>query len=224
VPRPEPQADEKQLTKDRKAPPPRRGSRKTTEISDTEGRFPPLSTSLDAFVKDGSDREFRRLIYDLHAYHALMVRNRVQLANYIGVTDTQLIVMMMIAETPGATVGNIAQQMDVTSQFVTIEVGKLIEKDIVEKRPNEADRRSVFLNLTSKGQGLLRELGPFRRRVNDTMFRSLTEERAKILKEIIGTLILDAKTSLHELDAPHRRDDRAPSADSGTKSASARTA
>jgi DNA-binding MarR family transcriptional regulator len=85
---------------------------------------------------------------------------------------------MMIAETSDATVGNIAQQMDVTSQFVTIEVGKLIDKNIVEKRPNEADRRSVFLNLTSKGQGLLRELGPFRRRINDTMFRSLITNAA----------------------------------------------
>jgi MarR family transcriptional regulator, organic hydroperoxide resistance regulator len=216
--------NEKRLTKNRKTPAPPRGSRQAREVPEKEEAFPPLSTSLQPFVKGGSDREFRRLIYDLHAYHALMVRNRVQLANYIGVTDPQLIIIMMIAETPDATVGNIAQQMDVTSQFVTIEVGKLIEKNIVEKRPNEADRRSVFLNLTSKGQSLLRELGPFRRRVNDTMFRSLTEERAKILKEIIGTLILDARTSLHELDAPHRRDDRAPSADSGTKSATVRTA
>jgi MarR family transcriptional regulator, organic hydroperoxide resistance regulator len=188
-----------------------RSGRKAS-VSETEEAFPPLSTSLDTFLKDGTDREFRRLIYDLHAYHALMVSNRLQLASYIGVTDPQLIVIMMIAETPDATVGKLAQQMDVTSQFVTIEVGKLIEKDIVEKRPNEADRRSVLLSLTSKGQNLLRELGPFRRKVNDTMFRSLTSDQARVLQEILSKLIMDARTSLHDLDAPHTRNNKAPSA------------
>ena len=191
-------------------------SRKRKDAPPAEEGFPPLSTSILHFVKNGSDREFRRLIYDLHAYHALMVRNRAHLAAYIGVTDPQYILMSMIAETPNATVGNLAQQMDVTSQFVTIEIGKLIEKGIVEKRPNEADRRSVFLMLTSKGQRLLRELGPFRRKVNDMMFRSLTEDRARMLKEIIGTLTIDARTSLHELDAPHMRNNKAPSARSGS--------
>jgi hypothetical protein len=48
------------------------------------------------------------------------------------------------------------------------------------------------------------------------MFRSLTADRAKVLKEIISTLILDARSSLHELDAPSMRDNKAPSAQSKT--------
>jgi DNA-binding MarR family transcriptional regulator len=183
----------------------------------TEEAFPPLSTSLESFVKAGSDREFRKLIYDLLSLSNLMLRNRKHFAAYIDVTDAQQVMMQMIAETHGMTIGRIAKQLHVTSQFVGIEIRELIKKNIVEKQPNEADRRSMFLNLTSKGQSLLREMAPLRRRTNDTMFRSLTEDRARLLQEIIGPLIADGRSALHDLEAPHLHSRRAPSAQSETK-------
>jgi DNA-binding MarR family transcriptional regulator len=120
--------------------------------------------------------------------------------------------MTFIAESPQTRVGQLAEQMNVSSQFVTIEVGKLTKKNIVEKRPNHADRRSSLLHLTPKGDRLLRELGPLRRRTNDLMFRSLTKDRAKVLQEILDTLLLDGKSTLHELEAPQLRAMKAPSA------------
>jgi len=51
-----------------------------------------------------------------------------------------------------------------------------------------------------------------RRRTNDFHFRSLTEDRAKILTEIIETLIVDGRRALHELESPHLRNEIAPSA------------
>ena len=185
-----------------------------------EEAFPPLSTSLAAFVKNGSDHEFRRLIYDLIGLSNVMRRNSDQFARYIGRNNAQYHVMIIMAETPDATVSQIAQLMNVTSQFVTIEIGKLIRKGIVEKRPNASDRRSSFLDLTPKGQNLLRELGPLRRRTNDTHFRSLTEERAKILREIIETLIVDGRRALHELESPHMRNEIAPLARSAAETRS----
>jgi MarR family transcriptional regulator, organic hydroperoxide resistance regulator len=163
----------------------------------------PLSTSLKHFVKDGSDREFRELIYDLTGLFNLMLRNRKHFGAYIGVSDAQALMMTIIAETPDATVGQIAQKLEVSSQFVTTEIGDLVAKNIVEKRPNESDRRSMLLDLTTKGEALLHEVAPLRCKVNDTMFRSLTRERAAVLKEIIGTLMADGRLALHELEAPH---------------------
>ena len=167
--------------------------------------FPPLTTSLATFVKDGSDRAFRRLIYSFVSLTGFMVANRDYFAAYIGVSSPQLLMMGVIAETPGANVSAIADRLGVSTQFVTTEVGKLMVKDIVLKRPNEADRRGVLLSLTAKGQTLLRELGPVRRKINDMTFRSLTEERAKALQAILDDLIVDARGAVHELDAPHMR-------------------
>jgi DNA-binding MarR family transcriptional regulator len=174
--------------------------------------FPPLTTSLEGFVKDGSDREFRRLIYTLVSLTNQMARHRKLFAAYLGVTEAQAIMMRIIAEGPDATVGYLAQQLYVTSQFVTIEIGTLVRKNIVEKRPNEADRRSMFLSLTPKGRNLLRELAPVMRMANDVHFGSLTRERARALQEIVGTIVRDGVTAYHDLIAPHMRGKMAPSA------------
>jgi len=190
----------------------RAGKRRQRHGSITEERFPPLSISIAGLLKDGSDREFRTLIYALLGFSALMVRHREHFAAYIGVTGPQYSMMAVIAETGRMTAGDIAKQMHVSSQFVTVEIGKLARKGIVEKRSNEADRRSVFLNLTPLGQNLLLELGPIRRNSNDMMYRSLTKDRAQVLQEIIDALTQDANSALHELDAPHWRNARAPSA------------
>lgn len=175
--------------------------------------FPPLSISLDGFIKDGSDREFRRLIYSLLSLSALMERNREHFAAYIGVTSPQSMMMAIIAESPNVTVSGVAERLSVSTQFVTMEINKLIARDIVEKRPNEADRRSMFLSLTAKGRALIRELGPLRRQVNDMTFRSLTGERAGTLQEILDGLVMDAQTAVHEQEAPHMRGKMAPSAE-----------
>jgi MarR family transcriptional regulator, organic hydroperoxide resistance regulator len=184
--------------------------RKQRESGPTE-RFPPLSTSIETFLKDGTDREFRHLIYSLLSFSALMLRHRDFYASYIGVTGSQYSMMAVIAEARLATVGYVAEQMGVASQFVTAEISKLIGKNIIEKTPNETDRRSMHLRLTLKGQNLLRELGPIRRESNDLMYGSLTGDRGKALQGILNTLIKDANSALHALDAPDQRGRTAPS-------------
>ena len=169
---------------------------------DRDERFPPLSTSLPAFVRNGSDAEFRALIYELTSVSNLMQRNRRHFGNHIGVSEAQALILMILAEISDATVGYIARRLDVSSQFVTIEVGKLVARKLVTKRPNEADRRSVCLKLTGNGETLLRELAPLRRKTNDTMFRSLDRERAKTLRAILADLIVDGRMALHDLQAP----------------------
>ena len=103
------------------------------------------------------------------------------------------------------------------SQFITLETGKLIKKGLIDKRPHEIDRRSVSLSLTKQGQVLLREVWPLRRRTNDLTFQSLTRERAAILDEIVGTLVMGARMALHELEAPQRSGQKAPSIEAKPK-------
>jgi MarR family transcriptional regulator, organic hydroperoxide resistance regulator len=165
-------------------------------------RFPPLSTSLPAFVRNGSDAEFRALIYELTSLFNIMQRNRRHFGSHIGVSESQALILMILAEASDVTVGSIARRLEVSSQFVTIEVGKLVARNLVEKRPNESDRRSVFLKLTEEGEGLLRELAPLRRNTNDTMFRSLDRERARTLRAILADVIADGRLGLHDLQAP----------------------
>lgn len=182
------------------------------DANSADETFPPLTISLDAFVKNGSDRAYRQLIFELMGLQNQMQRHADQFARYIGTNYPQFHVIMIMAGTPDLTASQIALLMNVTSQFVTIEVGRLIRKGIVEKRPNERDRRSSFLNLTPKGKNLVRELAPVLRRANNLHFRSLTEERARTLTEMLHAIIEDGSRVIHELESPDIRNAMAPSA------------
>jgi MarR family transcriptional regulator, organic hydroperoxide resistance regulator len=171
----------------------------------TGGPFPPLTTTLKSFVKDGSDRAFRELIYTFVALANQMDNHLKMFATLIGVSEAQVVMLRVIAERQDATVGLLAQQLYVTSQFVTIEIGDMVKKGIVEKKPNEADRRSMFLRLTAKGESLLRELSAILRMANDIHFRSLTEERAKLLQEMLSAILTDGVAAYHEVSAPNLR-------------------
>jgi DNA-binding MarR family transcriptional regulator len=165
----------------------------------------PLTTTLKSFVKGGSDRAFRDLIYSFVAIGNQLARNRKLIASHIGLSEAQGVMLRMIAERPDATVGQLAQQLFVTSQFVTIEIGDLVKKGIVEKRPNEADRRSVLLRLTAKGEGLLREVSTIMRIGADIYFRSLTEDRVKLLQDTLTTLLIHGNEAYHAMSAPNLR-------------------
>lgn len=167
--------------------------------------WPPLTTSLKTFVKGGSDRELRKLVYTLVALGNQMSHHRKLCADYIGVSEAQAIMLRMIAESQDATVGQLAQQLQVTSQFVTIEIGDLVKKGIVEKRPNKADRRSVLLHLTAKGESLVRELSMLMRIGNDIWLRSLSEERAKVLQDTLSTMLMHGIEASHAISAPSLR-------------------
>jgi MarR family transcriptional regulator, organic hydroperoxide resistance regulator len=166
---------------------------------------PPLTTTLKSFVKGGSDRELRKLVYTMVALGNQMARHRKVCADHIGVSEAQAIMLRMIAESQDATVGQLAQRLQVTSQFVTIETGDLVKNGIIEKRPNKADRRSMLLRLTAKGEGLVRELSGIMRIGNDIWLRSLSEERAKILQETLDTLLIHGMEASHAISAPSLR-------------------
>ena len=166
---------------------------------------PPLTTTLKAFVKGGSDRELRKLVYTLVAVGNQMSHHRKLCADHIGVSEAQAIMLRMIAESQDATVGQLAQQLQVTSQFVTIEIGDLVKKGIVEKRPNKADRRSMLLRLTAKGESLVRELSMLMRIGNDIWLRSLSEDRAKLLQDTLSTLLMHGIEASHAISAPSLR-------------------
>ena len=169
------------------------------------------TTSLIPLIEKGSDRPFRELIYALISLFNLMRSNQEHFAAYIGVTVPQITMMSFLDDSGRATVGQIASRIEVSSQFVTLEIGKLLEKGLVEKRANEEDGRSVVLELTEAGQCLMRELAPLRRETNDLMFRSLTAEQVHQLRSILGALLADGRSALHELESPRWREQRAPS-------------
>ena len=164
--------------------------------------FPPLSISSDAFLADGTDTEFRHLIYNFLGLSALFLEARERFAAFIGVSAPQYSMMVAIGEARETTATSLAGRLHVSTAFVAAEIGKLVARQIVSRRPSTSDRRSAILKLTPRGKSLVRHLGPYRRVGNDGIFASLTRPQADQLKEITALLLANAQQALTELNHP----------------------
>lgn len=162
----------------------------------------PLSTTLESMLVDGSDSEFRLLMYNFLVTSALMLKAREKFAAYIGVTAPQYSIMASIGEVGPSTVGQIATRLRVSSPFATAEINKLIRKGIVAKEPHELDGRSIVVHLTEKGVKLIHKVSPMRQFANDKIFEVLSTEQAIQFIEITKQLVVSFEECLHELNAP----------------------
>lgn len=81
-------------------------------------------------------------------------------AREIGVTRPQWQVLVMLRRHEGVNQGGLAELLDVEPITVCRMVDRLQEADLVERRPDPADRRSWRLFLTNKAEELLAQLRP----------------------------------------------------------------
>ncbi len=62
---------------------------------------------------------------------------------------------------------------------------RLQKQDLIEKRSNPNDKRSVQLCLTSKGKQVLKNLESVESELLDRMFADFTEEQSQLLKTLL---------------------------------------
>lgn len=142
----------------------------------------PLSISLSAMRPDGTDREFRQLIYRMIIAESRLVEVRKAIATRVGVSGAQYTMMMAILhlqEPRGISIGDLAEHLEVTGPHVTGEVRKLAEQGLVRKTVNPDDGRGVLVRLSAEGKKRLSRAFPFIRRVNDILFEGVTAEEFK---------------------------------------------
>src|SRR5215470_3457013 len=122
-----------------------------------------LTASRPALLPGRSDRILRRLISNLFTVANRMETTRRHLGGRIGLSGPQFSIMMAIAELQedaGVSVGRLAEYLHVAPAFITAEVGKLIVRNLIEKRADATDGRVSRLTIARKGESVLRSLVP----------------------------------------------------------------
>jgi DNA-binding MarR family transcriptional regulator len=77
------------------------------------------------------------------------------------VTLPQLRVLHQIRRTPGITTGDLARLLGITVSTTSGLVGKLADRDLIERTSAPGDRRQIPLRLSPQGEALLGEMrGP----------------------------------------------------------------
>ncbi len=134
----------------------------------------PLTISRPELLVEGSDLRFRELVRDLVDFSARLQEIREGIARAMGVTPPQYNMLMMLSQLGAeVTVGDLAERLRVSVPFVVTETRRLEALGLLEKRPDEVDRRRVRLLLTPQGRALLHEIAPLQVSVNDVLFSSL---------------------------------------------------
>jgi MarR family transcriptional regulator, organic hydroperoxide resistance regulator len=164
------------------------------------------TTSRPEFLDpDGGDRTFRAMVYDLLAVGARMQDVRDHLAAEIGVTGPQYAILMAIfhlqEDVGGAGVRAVGRRLHVSGPFVTAQANHLVEKGLVEKRPNPRDGRGVLLCLTDEGSHRISNAAPVIQDANDGFFAALSKVDFLVLGDMVARLEVSSARAVQTLDA-----------------------
>ncbi|HEY8496915.1 MAG TPA: MarR family transcriptional regulator [Limnochordales bacterium] len=97
------------------------------------------------------------------------------------ITHAQFVLLRHLWWNPGSTLGQVADSLGVSRPAATQAVERLVQRGLVRRSPDTADRRRLRLGLTARGEELVRELS------------SALEER---LAAIVGRMPSDARLAL----------------------------
>jgi len=97
-------------------------------------------------------------------------------------------IMALLYEQPGLGAGAIAKGAVLPSASVTRHVDKLVERGLVVRRIDPADKRRVVLALSPRGQEIAERLLTEERAVEDTIAAGLGAERFKVLARDLSML------------------------------------
>ena len=163
---------------------------------------PPLSVSHRALVLQGKDEVFRDLIYSMVLSFGRLLSCREAFGREIGLTGSQYTVLIGVAHrqgSQGVSIRALAEHVLLASTHVTTEVGRLIRKGLLQKRPNRDDRRSVLVSLSPRGKCVLAGLAPFLRQINDTLFQDIGRAEFDSLGQILQRFTRNTEAAMLQI-------------------------
>ncbi len=159
-----------------------------------------LTVSRPELLADGGDQAFRELVHDMLAVSARVQAIRNGLGASLGLSGSQYTILITIDHhqdhAEGIGVNQIAEHLHLSGAFVTLEVGRLVERGLVNKTVNAADRRRVLLRTTGEARKLLVRLTALQRPVNDALFDSLTHAEFLSLRKLMAKVVTTSDRSL----------------------------
>jgi DNA-binding MarR family transcriptional regulator len=151
----------------------------------------PRTASHRALLSRGTDRHFRQMIHSLVAYANCVLAARDGFAALLGISGVQYEILMVVYRLNDRKPCGVTETANVvgrTVPFVTLEVNKLVAKGFLDKQVDFTDRRRVLLRTTSHAVKRLHEIAPVQRRINDTLFESISAAEFRSLCSIYEKL------------------------------------
>lgn len=159
----------------------------------------PTTISRKDFFRDGSDDWFRDALYRLVQTLSRLIVCREAFGRKLGLTGSQFTVLIGVAYRQGdtgITIAALSNYIGLAATHVTTEVGRLIRKDLLVKRPNESDGRSVLISLSPEGEAAVDEVSTMVRNINDLLFKNIDRKRFEMVNEFAKVLLTNSEYAI----------------------------
>ena len=144
---------------------------------------PPARPSLGAPV------EFLQLLWAVD--HRLQSASK-RMAGSLGVTGPQRLVIRIVGRIPGISPGGVAEILHVHPSTLTGVLTRLVDRGVLARRGDAADRRRMILTLTDKGRAINRSTAgtveTAVRRMLASAVRSDVEAARRVLRRLADEL------------------------------------
>lgn len=151
----------------------------------------PLTVSLPALVEDGTDTGFRTTIFRMVTALGILQNCREAFARSMDLTSNQFAVLVGVRYSQGdegVSIRALADYIQIASTHVTTEVGRLLDKGLLVKRPNPNDGRSVLVSLSETGEEAVSSVAPYMREVNNALFEGFTRKEFQTMDRLMRRL------------------------------------
>jgi DNA-binding MarR family transcriptional regulator len=150
-----------------------------------------LTVSLPPFLANGTDLDFREFIADLFAAVGGMHSLRRALASSVGLSAAEFSIVLAtwhLQKKGTVGISTIAKHLHVAAAHVTAEVGQLVARGVLKKKPHPHDTRAVLVVLTHQGRKILTQLVPLLRGINDRLFSGNEASDVAVLSRFLKQL------------------------------------
>lgn len=162
----------------------------------------PTTISRKDFFRNGSDDWFRDALYRLVQMLSRLIVCREAFGRKLGLTGSQFTVLIGVAYRQGdagITIAALSNYIGLAATHVTTEVGRLIRKGLLVKRPNESDGRSVLISLSPKGEAAVKEVSTMVRNINDLLFKNIDRKQFDVMNEFTNVLLTNSEYAIDQI-------------------------
>ena len=106
--------------------------------------------------------------------------------NDVEVSYSQILVMYSMLETARATMSELSRWLKISRGVATRTVDRLVEKGMVERRRDGADRRVVLVSLSKEGRDFAEKMISVHLKKMDEIFQSVGKEKRESFLELLA--------------------------------------
>lgn len=186
----------------------KRAPRTTPQNAQHSGKSP----GFQGVAPGVTQQKFRQFVQDFYALSAGMQEVRRHMATIAGLTPSAYTTLMAITHLQsdnGVSVSDVARYLKLNGSTVTIEVGHLVDLNMVTKQPAADDRRKVLLALTPHAITTLTKSAPVWQQINGAIFDVLSPTQFDTFRNAVTSVLGQVEPALELADFLAKQSTRA---------------